>query len=50
MHCGRDAAVGVHPIPTEQDVVCAFAVNDEEGGRDSLVSNGQIHTKDTLSF
>jgi hypothetical protein len=38
------------PIPTKQNVVCALAVNDKERGQDSLVSNGQIHTKDTLSL
>jgi hypothetical protein len=50
MHCGRDAAIGMDPIPAKQDIVCALAVDDEERGRDSVVSNGQIHTKDTLSF
>jgi hypothetical protein len=50
MHYGRDATVGMDPIPTKQDVVCALTVNDEERGRDSLVFDGQIHTKDTLSF
>jgi hypothetical protein len=30
--------------------VTNFAVDDEERGRDGLVSNGEVYTEDALSF
>jgi hypothetical protein len=34
VHHGRDAAIGVDPIPPKYDSVCTLAVDDEERGWD----------------
>jgi hypothetical protein len=48
VHRGRNAAVGVNPIPPKLDGVSTLVVDDKERGGDSLASHGQIHIKDAL--
>jgi hypothetical protein len=40
VRCGGDAIVGMNPIPTKQDIVGTLAINDEERGRDGIISDG----------
>jgi hypothetical protein len=48
VHHRRDAAIGMNPIPPEQDSVCTLVVDDEERSWDSLTFHGQIHVENTL--
>src|SRR6185503_2837350 len=50
MHCGRDTAVGVDPIPPKQYRICTLAVDDEERSRDRLAANCQLHVKNSHCF
>jgi hypothetical protein len=48
VHHRRDAAIGMNPIPPEQDSACTLVADDEERSWDSLASHGQIHVENTL--
>ena len=42
VHCRRDAAIGMDPVTTKEQIVRPFAVDDEESSRQSLTPNRQF--------
>jgi hypothetical protein len=45
-----DAAVGMDPVPSKQQVVNSFAFNDKEGCEQSLGPDHQVHVHAALGI
>jgi hypothetical protein len=50
MHGRWDAAIGMDPIPSEQQAISSFAFNDQEGREQSLGIDHQVHVHAALGI
>jgi hypothetical protein len=50
MHGRWDAAICMDPVPSKQQAICPFALNDKEGREQSLRPDHQVHMNAALGF